>query len=115
MKQKVVRGVVTFLCVAVLFAGMTIRSVAVDSVSWDEVTNTIKDLNGDGKVSDEDLDVLRLALLGGDTTDKYDVNGNGRVDICDIVRLKKVVDELNQSDKLISGEHNTENRWGEVY
>ena len=43
------------------------------------------DVNGDGKVDVKDSDMLLLAVTAGITDAKYDVNGDGKVDINDIV------------------------------
>lgn len=47
------------------------------------------DINGDGIITAEDLAALRKALLF-DSFDKLcDLNGNGKLDVCDLIRLKK--------------------------
>ena len=43
------------------------------------------DVNGDGKVDVKDSDMLLLAVTAGITDAKYDVNGDGKVDVNDIV------------------------------
>lgn len=49
------------------------------------------DLDGDGTVASSDLALLRKTLLGISSGNRrYDVNGNGVIDIVDLVRIKKI-------------------------
>lgn len=47
------------------------------------------DVNGDGKVDVKDLVRLLKAVANGESDEKLDVNGDGMVDIRDIIRLMK--------------------------
>jgi GH25 family lysozyme M1 (1,4-beta-N-acetylmuramidase) len=52
------------------------------------------DLNGDGKVDSQDVEILKKAILGaGTTTDTstMDLNGDGKVDSLDLLQLKKAI------------------------
>lgn len=110
MKQKLIRWGSSFICVAVLLVGTVLRPMAADRISWNEITNINKDVNGSGKITDEDLVVLKRALVEEKATiAAHDVTGNGTVDVQDVVRLKKVIvtldsSELNGSDNGDNGE-----------
>lgn len=98
MKQKMVGGVISFLCVAILFQGTMIRTMAADRASWNEVMSINIDLNESGKITDEDATVIRIALAGDQNTEVYDVTGDGKVDVRDVVRLKRMIAEVNSSE-----------------
>ena len=51
------------------------------------------DLNNDGSVDSDDVDVLLLAVLAEVTTAKYDLNGDGDVDVKDVSVLNKNLDK----------------------
>ena len=51
------------------------------------------DLNNDGSVDSDDVDVLLLAVLAEVKTAKYDLNGDGAVDIKDVRDLNKNLDK----------------------
>ena len=50
------------------------------------------DVNGDGTVDIGDSDALTIALAANSTDAKYDVNGNGKVDIFDLVEVRANID-----------------------
>lgn len=57
-----------------------------------EVTGVIGDGNGDGKTNAEDLTLLTNALTSGaEYNGNLDINGNGSLDILDIIALKKLL------------------------
>jgi len=52
------------------------------------------DINGDGVLNDEDLSILKNALIGnvsGYDNSALDVNEDGEVNVKDIVRLKNLI------------------------
>ena len=49
------------------------------------------DMSGDGKVDAVDLAALGIALVSGDTKKACDANGDGKINILDVVRLKKYI------------------------
>ena len=48
------------------------------------------DVNGDGKINDEDIALTRRALLNMDNSVQYDVNGDGLINVCDLVKMKNL-------------------------
>ena len=55
------------------------------------------DLNFDGKISREDLDVLKRIIASAESlADKADVNGDGVVNVKDIAVLKKILKKIEE-------------------
>ena len=55
------------------------------------------DLNRDTEVDSRDITILREALLFDSTDVKFDVNTDGKIDVCDLVRIKKYLAGLINS------------------
>ena len=91
--------------------------MAANSVSWDDLMGAdgkivVQDLNDDGILSADDLACLQTALLLENVGSKYDITGNDSVDVCDLVRLKKIV----SSEQLIGVSESTDNeQWENWY
>jgi hypothetical protein len=59
--------------------------------------SVLGDVNGDGKVSIQDVTTLIDMLLEGTSTDVADVNGDGRVSIADVTTVIDLLLEVNSS------------------
>jgi GH25 family lysozyme M1 (1,4-beta-N-acetylmuramidase) len=60
------------------------------------VSNLLGDIDGNGKVDTQDVELLKKVVLGMDTTSdtaKMDLNSDGLVDSSDLLQLKKLVKE----------------------
>ena len=70
---------------------------------------TLGDLNGDGNLTQEDIDILAAVLAGtrdADDSVNYDISGNKMVDSDDLIVLKNLVDPSQPAleDKLADGQ-----------
>ena len=52
------------------------------------------DINGDCVVNAEDLVFIRSLLLSGTNDNSFDINEDGKFNIKDIVRLKKILADM---------------------
>ncbi len=53
------------------------------------------DLNCDGNINAGDITILRKELFSSSGDLKYDINGNGTVDVRDLINLKKQIAGIN--------------------
>lgn len=98
MKRKTLNLISAAMMIAFMLPALMLTTFA-DEVSYEteiipydngDPTALIGDGNKDGKVNAEDLIVIRRALLTDDEYSKVlDCNGDGVLDICDLVRLEK--------------------------
>ncbi len=54
------------------------------------------DVNDDSSLNDTDVTVVRTGLLNDTIDNKYDMNDDTNIDICDLVRLYKVVSTVSE-------------------
>ena len=113
-KSKII---VSVLGCGLLFAILSMQTIAANSISYDELMNgnekiVADDLNDDGILSADDLVCLKTAILAESIQSEYDITGNGSIDICDVVRLKKIVSTEGLLGNAESADTNT---LGELY
>lgn len=82
-------SVVLMLCIAVVLSS-TIMPIAAGLAG---------DVNTDDTLTAEDLTIVRKSLLNGETILEYDINGDGKVDIRDLVNLKKKIAHYVDGEK----------------
>lgn len=82
-------SVVFILCIAVVLSS-TIMPIAAGLAG---------DVNADDTLTAEDLTIVRKSLLNGETNTEYDINGDGKVDIRDLVNLKKKIAHYVDGEK----------------
>ena len=83
--MKIFKTILTLIVISTLLAGAI-------AVSATEVVSGYGDVNLDNKINSSDAVFLRKYLLGdSDTVVTVDVNGDGSIDIKDLVRLKKIL------------------------
>ena len=51
----------------------------------------IGDTDGNGELDVEDVLNIRFSLLSGKSTPSYDINGDGKVNVKDLIKIKKLI------------------------
>ena len=74
-------------CLGLLIALVLMLSTVITPMA----ASPVGDLNGDDTVSAPDLSTLTIVLLQDIEDIQYDVNGDGVIDIRDLIRLKKIL------------------------
>lgn len=78
----------TTLYVSIYYTGTSYRSTPVELTVPEKV---VGDLNGDNIVDGADLAIVRQHIIGAATAENADVNGDGDVDICDLVAISNLI------------------------
>ena len=75
----------------------------------EESDNVTGDIDGDGKLTKNDVTIIKDAVLGdGDLTEEekqaYDVNGDGTFNILDYINIKNIFNEMLDARSDINGD-----------